>query len=370
MAANLKTKLTLILFIVCCGISSAQGHGKFKVVLDPGHGGGDAGATYYNYKEKDVALSVALKVGALLERDAGIDVIFTRKTDVFIELKDRPAIANKAHADIFVSVHCNGDAKRTAYGAETWIMGRAKDAANFAVAKKENSVIYLEENYKTKYKGFDPNSPETLIGLMVQQEAYAHQSIELAGIIQSNMTGELHRRDRGVKQGPFWVLHQTAMPSVLIELGFMSYKDEVEYLVSEKGQNELAATIAKAILTYKSMYHSPSDFSDIASVTNKVTVPQPEKDIKPAQFEPQKEDNAPDGNGVVYKVQIATGSKSLELVPSNFKGLKNISKEKTPAGIKYYYGATGDQSEAKKLLEEAKAKGYKSAFIVTFGNQT
>ncbi|MCR5862667.1 N-acetylmuramoyl-L-alanine amidase [Flavobacterium sp. J372] len=368
MAANLKTKLTLLVFIVCYSVSLAQGSNRFKVVLDAGHGGDDAGATYYNYKEKDVALSVALKVGALLDRQSGIDVIYTRKTDVFIELKDRPAIANKAHADIFVSIHCNGDAKRTAYGAETWIMGRAKDAANFAVAKKENSVIYLEENYKTKYKGFDPNSPETFIGLMVQQEAYVQQSIELAGMIQSNIIKELHRRDRGVKQGPFWVLHQTAMPSVLIELGFMSYKDEVEYLVSEKGQNELAATIANAILNYKNTYHSPTDFGDIAATVNKVSATQPEREVKPVTPVVSNNEKANPEKGPVYKVQIATGSKSLELVPSNFKGLKNISKEKTSVGIKYYYGATNDQAEAKKLLEEAKAKGYKSAFIVTTDN--
>lgn len=357
MLANLKTKLTLLAIIVCCGILHAQGSKPFKVVLDAGHGGDDAGATYYGYKEKDVALSVALKVGALLDKEDALKVIYTRKTDVFIELKDRPAIANRAEADIFVSIHCNGDAKRTAYGAETFVMGRAKDASNFEVAKKENAVIYLEKDYEKKYKGFDPNSPETLIGLMVQQEAYVNQSIELAGLIQGSIIDNLNRRDRGVKQGPFWVLHKTAMPSVLVELGFMSYKDEVEYLISDKGQNELASTIAKAIITYREMYHSSGDFADIASISKASANAQPEK---PAKSQP-----AAQQSGVIYKVQIATSGKSLELVPSNFKGLKNISKEKTSAGIKYYYGATNDQNEAKKLLEEAKAKGYNSAFIVS-----
>ncbi|MGV3459507.1 MAG: N-acetylmuramoyl-L-alanine amidase family protein [Flavobacterium sp.] len=359
MTVNLKTKLTLLAFIVCCGISWAQGEGAFKVVLDAGHGGGDAGATYYGYKEKDVALSVALKVGALLDKEKAVDVIYTRKTDVFIELKDRPAIANKADADIFVSIHCNGDAKRTAYGAETFVMGRAKDASNFEVAKKENSVIYLEKDYKQKYKGFDPNSPETLIGLIVQQEAYQNQSIELAGLIQGNIISDLHRRDRGLKQGPFWVLHKTAMPSVLVELGFMSYKDEVEYLISDRGQDELAASIARAILDYKKIYYNTDGFGDIASaVSSRTIAPKPEPDVK-------AQPGASVTQEVIYKIQIATGSKSLELIPSNFKGLKNISKQKTAAGIKYYYGATSDQGEAKKLLEEAKAKGYKSAFIVS-----
>lgn len=360
MSLNLKTKLTFLAFIVFCTVSSSQNNRRFKVVLDAGHGGGDAGASYYGYHEKDVALSVALKIGALLNKENNVDVVYTRKTDVFIELKDRPAIANKADASIFVSIHCNGDAKRLAYGAETWIMGRAKDAANFAVAKKENSVIFLEDNYQQKYKGFDPNSPETLIGLMVQQEAYANQSIELAGIIQGNMAGNLQRKDRGVKQGPFWVLHATAMPSVLIELGFMSHKTEVEYLVSEKGQDELSATIANAILAYKATYHSGNDVGNIAEVISKTPVSQPEKK---AQNEPK-----PTAQGLLYKVQIATGSKSLELIPSNFKGLKNITKEKTSVGIKYYYGATNDQNEARRLLEEAKAKGYKSAFIVSSEN--
>ncbi|MGV3459506.1 MAG: N-acetylmuramoyl-L-alanine amidase family protein [Flavobacterium sp.] len=370
MKGNLTTKLVLLL-LLAANFTYAQGNARFRVVLDAGHGGKDYGAIYHGFIEKNIALSVALKVGKILEKDPSMQVLYTRKTDVFIELKDRPAIANKAEANIFVSIHCNGEAKKAAFGTETFVIGTTKNASNLEVAKKENFVIKLEKDYKTTYAGFDPNAPETLIGLMVQQEAFINQSIDLASKVQDNFTNVLDRKSRGVKQGPFWVLHRTAMPSILIELGFLSYKQEGEYLNSEKGQDDLAESIAKAITSYKKEYFvaGTNEYSQPAEVTPAEkpvaeTKPKPEV-VKPEPVKPKTEATAASG-AIVFKVQISASSTNLETVASNFKGLSNISKDASTSIIKYFYGATADYSNAKELLAEAKGKGFDSAFVVAF----
>ncbi|MGQ2983896.1 N-acetylmuramoyl-L-alanine amidase [Flavobacterium sp.] len=356
---NIKLKLVFFVFIVCCGSGWSQGNARFRVVLDPGHGGEDPGAHYNGIKEKDVVLSVAQKVGKLLDKE-DVQVIYTRKTDVFIELDQRCNIANKANANLFVSIHCNAEAKNVASGAETWVMGQAKNASHLEVAKRENSVISYESD-KAKYQGFDPSKPETFIGLMLQHEQSAFQSIDLARMIQDGFTNDLKRKNRGVKQGPFWVLHRTAMPSILIELGFISYKPEGEYLDSEAGQDELAASIAKAIVAYRQEYFVAGD--------TEYTEPAPkEKNVTPIAEKPVKEKPAATKKGETYKVQIAASGKDLALEPSNFKGLRNITKEKGKTIIKYYYGDTSDKEQADRLLAEAKAKGYAEAFIVIFKN--
>ncbi len=224
---------------------------NFKVVLDPGHGGKDPGAAYGNFVEKRIVLDVALKVGELLKVDKDIKVIFTRKSDVFVEVAERTKIANREKADVFVSIHVNAAKNTTAYGAETYIMGISKNEANLDVAKRENAVITLEDNYEKHYEGYDPNRPESLIGLTLMQEQFIKQSIDLASKIQTHFKTDVERNDRGVRQGPFWVLHSALMPSILIELGFISNKEEAEDLNSEEGKNELAKAIARAIREYK-----------------------------------------------------------------------------------------------------------------------
>lgn len=376
MKGNIKIKLALLLFIVSAGAAFGQGNSKFRVVLDAGHGGKDYGAIYHGFIEKNIALNVALKVGKILEKDAGTQVFYTRKTDVFIELNERPNIANRADANIFVSIHCNGEAKKAAYGTETFVMGNTKNASHLEVAKKENSVIILEKDSKTTYAGFDPNKPETLIGLFVQQEAYQNQSIDLASKVQDNFTDGLKRKSRGVKQAPFWVLHRSAMPSILIELGFLSYKPEGEYLNSEEGQDELAEQIAKAILQYKKEYFIPGnvDYTEPANdvtpepVANKpkTETTRPKTETTRPKAETTKPKTEPAQTGVVFKVQISSSTNDLETLPKNFKGLDNVSKDKIGNGFKYYYGSTPNYSESKQLLEEAKAKGFTSAFVVAF----
>ncbi len=244
-----KVKAAFAAFLMCVGSTVyAQ---NFKVVLDPGHGGKDPGALRGNFVEKKIVLDVALKVGELLKLDKDIKVIFTRKTDVFVEVAERTRIANREKADVFVSIHVNAAKNTAAYGAETYIMGISKNEANLEVAKRENAVITLEDNYEKHYEGYDPNRPESLIGLTLMQEQFIKQSIDLASKIQVRFKNDVLRNDRGVRQGPFWVLHSALMPSILVELGFISNKEEGEYLNSEAGKNELAKAIARAIREYK-----------------------------------------------------------------------------------------------------------------------
>lgn len=371
MRGDMKLKLAFFTFIVCCATAFAQGNSKFRVVLDAGHGGKDYGAVYHGFIEKNIALDVTLKVGKLLERDPNVQVVYTRKTDVFIELKERPEIANKADANLFVSIHCNGEVKKAAYGTETFVMGATKNASSMEVAKKENSVIELEDD-KRSYAGFDPNSPESFIGLLLQHEAFVNQSFDIASRIQASFTDDLQRKNRGVKQAPFWVLHRTAMPSILIELGFLSYKPEGEWLNSEQGKDQLAKSIAEAILSYKKDNPVNVDHQDPIPVRNEEKPVAQVRDTKP-KAEPAKVDTkteaetyAANKGEVVYKIQIAAGGANLPTTPSNFKGLNNISKSTEGTGYKYYYGETDEYAKAKQLLEEAKAKGYTSAFVVPF----
>ncbi|MCW4470266.1 N-acetylmuramoyl-L-alanine amidase [Flavobacterium sp. MFBS3-15] len=354
---GMKLRLAFITLLACCGLY-AQGNSKFRVVLDPGHGAKDYGVVYHGFIEKNIVLNVALKVGKILEKE-GVQVVYTRKSDVFVELDERHEIANRSNADVFVSLHCNGEPKKLAFGTEAFVMGATKNASHLEVAKRENSVIKLESD-REKYQGFDPNKPETLAGIKPDDELL-NKSIDLASRVEERFTDDLKRKKRGVKQAPFWVLHNAKMPGILIEMGFLSYKPEGEYLNSDEGQDELAESIAKAILSYKKEYFVPGtvDYSEPKTETKEVA--EVEKTVKPAAATV-----AAASKGDSYRVQIAASGKDLELVPSNFNGLNNITKEKGASVIKYFYGEATDREEAKVLLSEAKAKGYTSAFIATF----
>ena len=205
---------------------NAQHHKQFVVVLDAGHGGKDPGKIgYKGAKEKDVALSIVLKTGKILATIPGVKVMYTRSTDVFVDLWKRGNIANDADADLFVSIHCNAHTSQ-AIGAETWVLGLHANEKNFRVAKAENEVILQEENHKERYQGFDPKSPTSVIGLSLVQEEYLDQSLLLASLVQQEFKNNLKRVNRGVKQAGFVVLYQTYMPSVLIETGFLTNRIE------------------------------------------------------------------------------------------------------------------------------------------------
>lgn len=320
----------------------------FVVVLDAGHGGKDPGNLGNGFREKDIVLDVTLQVGALLQSE-GIEVIYTRKKDVFVELYDRAPIANKADADLFISIHCDAHHSQ-AYGVGTFVMGLSKSEKNLSTAKKENEVIFLEDNYQERYEGFDPSSPELLIGLTLLQEEYLDQSIRLAGLVQEKLVKTYNRKDRSVKQDVFWVLHHSYMPSVLIELGFLTNNNEGPYLNSKKGRKEMAQGIAQGVLSYK----QELDYTRSS--------PPIEQQITQEGQEPLSNSF----NAVAFKVQIAASGKKLALKSYNFNGLEPISREKENELYRYFYGETTQYSVAESLQKEAVKKGFKGAYVVAF----
>jgi N-acetylmuramoyl-L-alanine amidase len=353
----------VLLFFVC--ITNAQ-NTKFKVVLDAGHGGKDYGATYHGNVEKNIALKTVLKVGDILEKDPNITVVYTRNKDVFVELDDRANIANKSKANIFVSMHCNANANISAAGNETYVMGITRNSSNLEVAKKENSVVTLEDNYEIKYEGFDPNSPESVIGISILQEEYRELSVELAAKVQQAFTKKTTFRNRGVKEAGFLVLRKITMPRVLIEMGFVSNKEEGAFLNSDNGQDKLAEAIANSILDYKKEYFISSlNLVDKNKVEEKEEKP---KDIIVKKEETKVVSTSSNNDNIFFKVQISASSRNIETSPSNFKGLKNVTKERGSVIFKYFYEEAKSYAEAKKNLKVAKEKGFDSAFIVAFRN--
>jgi N-acetylmuramoyl-L-alanine amidase len=375
-SSKINTAILITVLFLSFNVSS-QSNRNFVIILDAGHGGKDPGNSYHGFVEKQIALKTTLKVEEFLQKDNDIKVVFTRKSDVFVELVDRPKIANSIDADLFISIHCNSVKNSDPYGTETFVMGLTRSNTNLEIAKSENSVILLEKDYKQTYKGFDPKKPETLIGLKILQEEYLNRSIKLASKIENNFTHKLNRKSRGIKQTPLWVLDAAYMPSVLIELGFLSNKEEGAYLNSEAGQNNMAEAIANAIISYKKDYFGQGvDSGDAVKLSNKVVEKQVKDSSKIAKTESvsekqlvRKVENKTETSEIVFKVQIAAVQKNIKLIPVNFKGLKNVSVT-TDNGIlyKYLYGSTSDYKEAKQNLEVAKSKGYTSAYLIAFRN--
>ncbi|TRX10214.1 N-acetylmuramoyl-L-alanine amidase [Flavobacterium gawalongense] len=372
-----KIKIIFILLLTTVSFTTYSQSNIFRVTLDAGHGAHDFGAVYEGRVEKNIALAVVLKVGKILEATPKISVTYTRKTDVFIDLIERANIANRSDANIFVSIHCNANRNTAADGTETYVMGMNKVASNLEAAKKENSVITLEKDYKQKYEGFDPNSPETMIGMTLMQEEYLDNSISLASKIEEEFA-DLGKKIRGggVKQAPFMVLHKAYMPRVLIEMGFISNSIEGNTLNSEEGQNEIAKAIADAIVSYKSDYYGNGETEIFDEKPSQKIIDKPIKDtsspVKPKvnlnSSEVKKTIKNADNSSALFKVQLSASVRKVELAPKNFKGLKNISVAYDNRVYKYMYGETPDYDEAKKQLQEAKEKGYDSAFLIAFKN--
>jgi N-acetylmuramoyl-L-alanine amidase len=319
------------------------------VVLDAGHGGKDPGAQSYGLNEKDVALDVSLLVGKMLQKHEDINFIYTRDKDVFIGLRERATIANKAKADLFISIHANAVNNTSPYGTETFVLGLHRNQDNLEIAMRENQVIELEENYEEKYDGFDPKSPESYIGFSLMQEEYLDQSILLASLIQDNFTKKLYRNNRGVKQAGFLVLRETYMPSVLVELGFLTNKKENVYLKSKSGREELARQIADAVMAYKATLDKNSS-ADLSFGRSDIPKNETIDDLYKAKFH----------------VQIAASKSKLKESPANFKGLDPIFRTKEGDLYKYYYAESYSHKEIQNKLLEAKDRGYKGAFIVSY----
>ncbi len=357
-------RLFSLFFIICLTninivFSQSSDDNRIKtVVIDAGHGGKDPGAHGPSGKEKDVVLAIALKLGKYItENIPDVKVIYTRDTDVFVELYRRAKIANENHADLFISIHANSNPSTKPYGFETYVMGLHKTAGNLAVAKRENSVILKESDYEKQYEGFDPNSPEANIIFSLYQNQYLAQSLDFAALVQNQIRERVRRYDRGVKQAGFLVLWRTTMPSVLIEVGFISNPDEGKYITSDKGQDLIASGIYRAFKEYKQKYEKNIE-------DNNVVI---EKDT-PKIHQNNNTKNDKIESNIYFTVQLSTSSTKLDTKPQNFKGLKNVYYIKSGKYYKYFTTKTQNYDKILKIEKLAKQK-YKDAFIVAFDGE-
>lgn len=328
------------------------------VVIDPGHGGhdpGNLGTGRYAHKEKDISLKVSLMVGNYIEENfPNVQVIYTRKDDRKIELRERCEMANRAGADLFISIHCNSATASSAYGTETFVMGLSREEANLEVSRRENSVIFLEENYEENYEGYDPNSPLSNIFSHLSQSAYLDNSVEFASLVQSQFRERVQRRDRGVKQSILYVLDFTAMPSVLVELGFLSNRSEEDFLNTQRGQELMASGIFRAFREYKrrkdainqGLHRSDSNRSEQLEVVETPEVVEP---------------TAPE-----FAVQIMVSGNEIELVPENFGGLEGVTYFTERNLNKYILGRFATKAEAEEARNYAREAGFGDAYLIAF----
>jgi len=394
-----NTCILLMLALLTINPASAQmKDGRVRrVVLDPGHGGKDPGAIGSSSREKDIALAIALKTAKYISDNfPDVEVIMTRKTDEFVELDRRASIANEAHADLFISIHCNSSKSKKPYGAETFVMGIHKSAANLEVAKLENAAILLEDNYSSKYEGYDPRSPESHIIFSLYQNSYREFSLDLASLIQDQFKVRTARFDRGVKEAGFWVLYRTAMPGVLVETGFISNAAEEKYLRSPAGQVEVAATIFRAFKQYKSNVEKNiisginpkpplTTVSDDGKAEIATKAPSSEANAAIQAIDTTKAagsenntihqldaGNEPDSQykevvpDLVYRVQILASPSAVESTDSRFKGLKDLYNYQHGGMFKYTSGAFGTREEAEMYRIKLKSKGLSGSFVVAF----
>ncbi|MEQ8324589.1 MAG: N-acetylmuramoyl-L-alanine amidase [Vicingaceae bacterium] len=358
--AKLDHLFIFLFFVAVISTATAQevndNLGIKVVVIDAGHGGKDGGCVGTDQiTEKDIALSIALKTGKYIEENLiDVKVIFTRETDEFIELFERARIANRNKADLFISIHVNAFTSERPFGTGTYVMGLAKTDANLRAAMRENEAILLEDNYQERYENFDPNSPESYIAMSLQQSAFLNQSLLFAAGVQHQFSERVGRFDRGVKQAPFLVLHQTTMPSVLIETGFITNPEEEKFLKSELGQDYLASAIYRAFKNYKSEIEGKLKSSyDLAGQIKKT----------------ESQENY-GREGLVFKIQIATSANKIDLVPENFKGLDSVEVYEGGNLFRYTYGQAADMGQAGELQSKVREHGFQDAFVVAFLNGT
>lgn len=388
-----------VLLLALPAMSAPEAAKRFKLVIDAGHGGHDAGAVGAFSKEKNINLSIALAFGKLVEANCpDVTVIYTRKTDKFVPLQERADIANRAGADLFISVHTNAlPGGKIAYGPETYTLGMARAAANLEVAKRENSVILYEEDYKTRYSGFDPNSAESYIIFEFIQDQYMRQSVSLARSIQRAYVRTGGRKDKGVHQAGFLVLRNTSMPSVLTEVGFISTPAEERFLNSKEGVAKMGRSIYEGFLEYrraqggtgallrpfddggakKSSPKAPRDAkrrdarADVEAETRvaESAAPSAVSDEAPEQGEKSGRLTGKAGRAVAgsveFRVQLIASSRKLAASDASFKGLTPVSYYEEGGLYKYTYGSTDDYNEALRLQREAR-KAIAGAFVVAF----
>ena len=376
-----QNRLYIILFLCSLWLAlplshlSAQGK-DFTLVIDPGHGGKDPGAIGKKGKEKNINLSVALKLGNLIKENCkDVNIVYTRQKDTFVALDRRAQIANNAKADLFISIHTNSVAKgKTVRGTETYTLGLHRTEDNLEVAKKENSVILIESDYEQRYAGFNPNSAESYIIFEFLQDKNMEKSVRLATDIQKQFRNTAKRIDKGVHQAGFLVLRETTMPGVLVELGYISNPDEERYLLTEAGTSALAKSIYQAFLSYKKKF-------DMGDTTRPALAKTPEKVQEPAPAQkpktqsksqtPIKPKNEPtkstQSNKPIFKIQFLTSDKKLSTNNRQFKGLSPVSYYQEKGLYKYTYGESHDYNKVLRTKRQISTK-FKDAFIIAFKN--
>ena len=358
-------KVTLIWALMCMFVmTSLAANKRFTLVIDPGHGGHDAGALGAISKEKNINLAVALRFGKYVEQNLPeVRVIYTRKTDVFIPLNERANIANRANADLFISVHTNAlPAGKVARGFETYTLGmhRAKD--NLDVAMRENSVISMEKDYQQRYQGFDPRSSESYIIFEFIQGKNMERSVELARMIQRGVCDGANRPDKGVHQAGFLVLRETSMPGCLIELGFITTPDEERLLNDDGRVDDIARSIYEAFARYKNKYDRSVSVPYRAKNSEEVNIPKIVPDQEPAPKKKAEVADAP-----VFKLQIFVGSRNLRKGDAHFKGETDYDSFQEGNLVKYTLGASTNYNEIYRLRKE-KLEKFPEAFIIAFKN--
>lgn len=378
---------TIIALFLCVAVMQAADK-KFTLVIDAGHGGHDAGAIGLISKEKNINLRVALAFGRYVETNCpDVRVIYTRKSDVFVTLKGRADIANKAKADLFVSVHTNAVERGYIKGFEVYTLGMHRAADNLDVAKRENSVITLESGYKSRYQGFDPNSSESYIMFEYMQDKNMENSVKLAKLVQENVCRSASRINKGIHQAGFLVLRETSMPSCLIELGFISTPEEERELNDPIVQDQIARGIFQAFQLYRGRTPSFSAMPVVAeqpAATDSSGAQKNESAVQESRVGPvsevvpieQKaevaEQKQPTGNVrnsdlPVFKVQIMVSSRLIKKGDALFKGLENIDSYKESGMYKYTYGASENYNEIYRLRKQILDK-FPEAFIIAFKN--
>ena len=382
----------LINILICClfvlplsaqqGSKTAQKAAQkkaFTVVIDAGHGGHDPGAMGKLTQEKKLNLEVSQRLEQQIKlHHPDVKVVMTRKNDVFLTLQQRADIVNKNNADLFICIHTNAAENRNVTGTETFVLGVDKMQSNLDVAMRENAVMLLEDDYQTTYEGFDPNSVDSYIMFELMQDQYIDQSLNFATLVQHQFTS-IGRSDRGVRQAGFWVLHKSACPSVLIEMGFISNINEEKYLASDKGKEDITNSIYQAFEQYKSAYDRKHGIVKASQAESKpaeakADKPAEAKADKPAEAKADKPEEVAQpaeakADKPVYKVQIFSTLKPVPAGDPTFRGLKNCQCTKDGKFYKYTYGEDADYQTILDIQQELKTK-FKDCFIVAFlGNK-
>jgi len=427
---NIKKWFLLLLCLTFFNaVSSGQSQEKkFKLVIDAGHGGEDPGCKGRKSMEKNVTLNVALKLGKLISDNFDdVQVIYTRKTDVFVEVYKRAVIANNNHADLFISLHCNAAENRGAHGVETWVMGLDKSGANMEVAKRENAAILKEKNFENNYEGFNPNSPEANVIFSLHTSAYMNHSIMLADKVQRNLVRNTHLVDRTVRPGGFWVLYKVAMPSIIVELGFLTNATEEEYMIKPTSQDIMAVSIYNAFVEYRNALDggsrktlplpkvtetkdmasadsrtvdtgvapepaqkkavvddavasepttakaedTPKTFVNIEKISTKekeTVSPEPQK-INTTETAKSENEAAKPQARIRFRVQIAATPENIAITDSRFSMVKDVRKFHEGKFWKYTCGNTTTLEEAQTLLKSVKTY-FPDAFVIAFDGET